>query len=234
VQAWLADNYLNTKTQVSLTDNTTIAFKTGSSGASLSQTRFNLVFINNGTLATTLADVKAWPVNTNIQVQWAAPNEQGVKEYQVGRSADGQNFTPVYAAAALNKGLSETYNWLDKKPLAGDNYYRITVYNSDGTSSYSNIALVKATGVKPAFSVYPNPTPRFRQVTLLFGNMAAGKYTLLGYDNTGKQVFSKQIEYDGATGTQALTLPAGLAAGTYRLVLMDGNGNSWKQQLAVQ
>jgi hypothetical protein len=234
VQAWLVDNYLNTKTAVSLTSATSIAFKTGSSGASLSQTRFNIVFSPNGTLATTLADVKAWQVNSNIQVQWAAPNEQGVKEYQVGRSADGQNFTPVYAATALNKGLSETYNWLDTKPLAGDNYYRITVYNTDGTSSYSNVALVKAAGVKPAFSVYPNPTQRYRQLTMLFGSMAACKYTLLVYDNTGKQVFSKQIEYDGATGTQALTLPAGLAAGTYRLVLMDGNGNSWKQQLAVQ
>ncbi len=234
LQAWLVDKYLGTETQVSLSDSTTISFNTGSDTGSLSQSRFIVVFIANGTLATTLSNVKAWPAGNTIQVEWTAPSELGVNQYVVERSANGQNFIPLYSTAAHNSGRTEVYNWVDALPLGGENYYRIEVYNSDGTTSYSNVALVKASGRPAAFSVYPNPVQKSRQLTALFTNMAAGRYMLQVYDNTGKQLLNKQIEYDGTAGTQTVTLPPGLAAGSYRLVLLDGNGKLWKLQLMVQ
>jgi len=234
VQAWLVDNYLTKKTQLSLADSTTVAFSTNGAVASLSETRFNIAFGPNGTLATTQVGLKAWAAGSATQLQWTATTEQGIKQYQLERSGNAQSFVALSAAVARNSGQPETYTRTDAQPLEGNNYYRIKVYNRDGTTTYSNTVLVKIAPGTAAFSVYPNPVQRGRQITTLFNKMPAGKYTLHVYGNNGKLLMTKTIQHDGVTATQAITLPAGLAVSSYQLVLLDGNGKQWNVQLAVE
>ncbi len=87
-----------------------------------------------------------------------------------------------------------------------------------------------------SFSIYPNPTARNRQIHVQFANMAAGRYALILYSTSGKQLMNQTIALDGATATtlQTISLPQGIAGGSYRMVLLDGKGGEWTQQLVVQ
>jgi len=39
---------------------------------------------------------------------------------------------------------------------------------------------------------------------------------------------------EGTTTMKTISLPRGIASGSYRIVLLDGNGGKWKQQLVVE
>ena len=233
LKALLVDKYTGTATQVSLDGNTTVNFATGSDAGSLSQTRFNIIFQTNGILAVATT-VNAWAVDNDVQVEWTVPAELGVKQYQVQRSANGQSFTQQGTAiTARNTGNKEVYDFTDATPLAGNNYYRIQTQNNDGTVSYSNVALVKAVGTT-GFNIYPNPVPRNGQLQASFNNMAAGKYVITVYSISGKTLVQQTIQHAGGSIVKTIALPAGLATGSYRVVLEDGNGKTWKQQVVAE
>jgi len=235
VQAYIVDNYLQTSTPLDLTQTATINFETGTDKGSYAETRFVVVFAKQGTLATVVTTLKAWPLAKGIQVEWQTATEQGIQQYQAERSADGQTFTKMGTTVQpRNSNNTETYNITDQQPNAGDNYYRIKVQSKDGTAVYSNVVLVKMQKGKAGISIYPNPVIRKQQLHLTLQNMAAGKYTLQLFGSDGKQLMQKTMQYDGQTTTQQLNLPLSIATGSYRLVLLDEKGNEWKQQVVVQ
>ncbi len=234
LQAWLVDVYLNKKTPISLADTTGIAFSTNGTVASRGETRFYITFGTSGALATTQVSLKAWAAGNATQLQWVAPTEQGIKQYELQRSGNAQSFATLSATVARNIGQPATYIGTDAQPLTGNNYYRIKVYNRGGTTTYSNTVLVKTAPVTGTFSVYPNPMQRGRQTTAVLNHLPAGKYALQVYGSNGKLLMVKTILHDGVTATQSISLPAGLAAASYRLVLSDGNGKQWNVQLAVE
>ncbi|MFK7809019.1 MAG: T9SS type A sorting domain-containing protein [Saprospiraceae bacterium] len=46
----------------------------------------------------------------------------------------------------------------DRKPVAGDNYYRLKMVDLDGSTKYSNILLINRVGEDNlVFNLYPNP-----------------------------------------------------------------------------
>lgn len=233
VKAWLVDRFAKTQTAIDLTQQSYIAFATTGDKTSYNGNRFYILFAEQATLASTLTNLKAVQQDKGVQVQWTTATEQGVLQYQVERSANGQQFTAVGTAAPRNTGLTATYSLYDAQPLTGDNYYRIKVLGKDAAPYYSNVVLVKFDRNRPQFSIYPNPVPRKQQLTVQLNNMAAGKYTLQLFNTEGKKVMERVIVSDGSSLTQAITLPTGIAAASYRFVLFNKDGNTWKQPIVV-
>jgi len=235
VKAWLVDSYLKTKTQVSLTEATTVAFATTGAAESSDTSRFIIVFAKAGALASINTTVKAWQQNNNVQVQWQTTGEQEVQEYVVEKSAaNGQNFTALPAnVAPRNSGKTEAYTITDNQPATGDNLYRIQATGKDGSRSYSNIAKVTVTAGR-AFTVSPNPVAKTAQLNVTMAGMAAGRYTIQLFSADGKKILQRPVQYNGSTATQVINVPASIATGSYRLVLQDDKGNSWKQQVVIQ
>lgn len=235
LKAYLLDKFLHTKTQLSLTIDSTLSFTTTSDKASYADDRFVIVFAQAGALAISGTNVNAWKQGNNVQVELSTVNEQNIQQYMVERSADGQHFTAIKPAIQpRNSTRTEVYTVTDKQPLAGDNYYRIQLVNKDGSISYSNV--VKATFVKgkAVISVYPNPVSKTEQLHINMTNMDAGKYTLQLFGSDGKQLIQRSLQYNGETAIQSINLPASIAAGSYRLILLDEKGNIWKQQVIIQ
>lgn len=83
-------------------------------------------------------------------------------------------------------------------------------------------------------SVYPNPVARTEKLHITMSNMDAGKYTIQLFGSDGKQLIQQAVQYDGSAATQSLALPASIAAGSYRLIIFDEKGNTWKQQVIIQ
>jgi len=235
VKAVIIDNYLKTQTPVSLTDNTTVNFTTSTDVPSSAGNRFEIAFDEAGTLASTVVGIKAWQQPAGVQVEWAAATEQGVKQYQVEKSTDGQNFTTAGTFTPRNTGKTEVYDWVDVLPASGDNYYRVASIDQTAVPEYSKVATVKLLKGPAGINVYPNPVRAVnKQLNLQMNSMDAGAYTVMVYTNQGKKVAQKAIQHDGVTVTKTVGLPTALAAGSYRLVLVDAKGNQWKQQVVVQ
>ncbi len=233
-KGYLVDRFLSTKTPIDFTIISALDFTTTTDKGSYGEQRFVITFDEAGTLASVLTNVKAWQQENNVKVQWATVTEQGIQQYVVERSANGQTFAQVGAAIQpRNSGKTETYDITDGQPLAGDDFYRVKLTTKDALPIYSNTVQVIMLKSKAAVTIYPNPVPKNQQLHFTMSNMAAGKYTLQLFSSDGRQVLQTTVQHDGVTSSKAAVLPL-LAAGNYKLVLADSKGNIWKEDVLVQ
>ena len=90
------------------------------------------------------------------ELKWAVKEEVEVNEYIVERSSkQGSGFQAVGNVFARSNGSDNYYQFMDNRPDAGSNYYRLKVVGKDGKFTYSNTIVLNWTGGK--ISLYPNP-----------------------------------------------------------------------------
>jgi Secretion system C-terminal sorting domain len=101
----------------------------------------------------------AEPQQHTVNLQWTTATQQNSKYFTVERSQDGANWTGIgQVAAAGNSPTMLQYNYVDRQPLTGANYYRLQEVADDGSSVYSEIRNVNFAGSAIGVSYYPNPT----------------------------------------------------------------------------
>jgi Secretion system C-terminal sorting domain/SprB repeat len=91
------------------------------------------------------------------ELNWAAKEEKGVKEYIVERSIskDGDFKKAGTVIAKNNNAPSNYYIFQDSRPEIGMNYYRLRIVDEKGKSAYSNIVILNWSSKGVRF--YPNP-----------------------------------------------------------------------------
>lgn len=109
-------------------------------------------------------------------------------------------------------------------PAAGTYFYRIKSTEVDNSFSLSKIARVSIEGdlASPAINVYPNPVTG-NNINLNLPYLNKDNYVLQSYDETGKLVESKTLNYDGINKQVKFTVTNLFAKGRYELVI-SGNG----------
>jgi len=70
-------------------------------------------------------DVKAWQENVSIIISWKSVNN--ATTYKIYRSAS-DNYIPI---GTVSKSGGEEEKFVDKSPLNGMNYYKVTAFNED-------------------------------------------------------------------------------------------------------
>lgn len=111
-------------------------------------------------LPVSLTDFGAYKKDNGVVLTWTTATEQNNKGFEVERSADGTSWKLIgwVNSQAIN-GNSNTklvYNYTDKLPLTGNNFYRLKQIDLDGSVEYSMVKLVtwsKGSNI----SIYPNP-----------------------------------------------------------------------------
>jgi Secretion system C-terminal sorting domain len=89
-----------------------------------------------------------------VQLKWASANEVGFSHYNVQKSDDGKYFSLLTTVKATGSG---TYQTVDDKPFAGQNYYRLEMVDVDGKRRFSKVVNVTFDTKVNLVSVYPNP-----------------------------------------------------------------------------
>jgi len=223
--AELVDNYLHTRTLLSVTDNITVPFTVNNDAASFANGRFMIVFSKPaGPLPIDMSSIKAYEKGSGIQVDWVMNSEQDMDRYEVEKSTDGRHFTQVGTVASKgNSSIQVNYGWYDASPVTGDNFYRIKSFEKSGANKYSSIVRVNISkGGSIDISIYPNPFEG-NGFNLQMSKLAAGTYNLTMYNNLGQKVYSGTVQHGGGSGTQYINLGKDLAAGTYTVKITDGN-----------
>jgi hypothetical protein len=101
----------------------------------------------------------AEPQQRSVDLQWETATEQNSKYFNIERSQDGANWTSIgqVSAAGNSDGLLQ-YNYVDRQPLTGTDFYRLQEVDQDGSSVYSIIRDVNFTDAAVGINWYPNPT----------------------------------------------------------------------------
>jgi xyloglucan-specific exo-beta-1,4-glucanase len=108
-----------------------------------------------------LENLSGAPNSKGILLDWATALEVETDHFEVEKSADGRNFSFEKIGIRAAKGTSQTanhYSFLDKKPFAGQNFYRLRQMDRDGKSTFSNVISVEWKTENASISIFPNPT----------------------------------------------------------------------------
>ena len=100
--------------------------------------------------------LKAYPFNNGINIDWATVSEINCDHFEIERSANGIDF--INLGFIKGQGFSSTnhsYSFYDEQPIIGTNYYRIKEFDKDGKYTYSGVVSVEYD--KFDFKMSPNP-----------------------------------------------------------------------------
>lgn len=173
--------------------------------------------------------VSATPRSGAVDLRWTVAAEFNVARYEVLRGTDGRSFVPV---ARLDAGQRTAYTATDVQPLAGTAYYRVRAVDADGRETLSAVLRVRPAAADAALELYPVPV-RNGALLLRSDRLDAGAYELRIVDANGRTLQQELLQHSGGALGRSLTLPAGMAAGRYQL-LLSGAGTVQSIPFVVQ
>ena len=235
VSAELIDNYLQTRTPVSMSDTTWMSFSGNDDAASLSSDRFMMVFKANAVLPVKFTRISA---NRNskstVDVSWNVGEESNIKDYVVESSTDARVFTAIGNVKPAGTGNGNaTYAFEDKQPSSGNNFYRIKAISANGLVQYSSVAKVGPVNEAGAIAVYPNPVEN-KTAQIRFNGNIQGAYQIKVTNNVGQVVAQKTITTNANGETKSLSLGSNIASGNYQMSVYAPDGSEEMIQLLVK
>ncbi|NML20304.1 hypothetical protein HHL16_05440 [Pseudoflavitalea sp. G-6-1-2] len=176
------------------------------------------------TLPVTITSIKAEAKNNStVDINWNVREELNLDRYELERSSDGKNFESIALVFPWdNSQVSNTYQYSDKKPFMGINFYRLKSVDKDGSSKYSLIVAAKiGQTVTTSIAIAPNPVQG--NIRAIFSGLVKGNYTTELRNVAGQLQFSKSINIQQQD--QIVYFERGNAApGIYWLTVFDNAG----------
>lgn len=162
------------------------------------------------------------PDEYGIRLQWETATELNNDYMAVERSSDGIVFRELgRVRGAGTTNVTQRYDFLDRQPQPGDNYYRLRQVDFDGTANYHQvIAVAWQPRAEPAgdLRLFPNIAHNNIRIEWSSRSKAAAPYSI--YSSTGQLVRTGSAP----AGRNACDLSVGdLPAGTYLFsLILDG------------
>ena len=92
------------------------------------------------------------------KLEWATAKEENTSYFEITRSSDGINFETIGSLNAKGNSTENSYySFNDQNPFNGLNYYRLRLFNTDGTTELSDIVVLNIKDSGKNFGFYPNP-----------------------------------------------------------------------------
>lgn len=158
-----------------------------------------------------------------VDLNWGTSHEAGAKQFEVERSADGENWNQIgVVAAAGDSEERELYAFRDETPLNGTSYYRLRQVDWNGAAFNSGVQMVTLQGsAEQGFSFSPNPVAGNTELTLrLDENWDLENTSAVLFDVSGREV----VTFQQLADVNKLSVPV-LPAGMYTLRVTDNRRN---------
>lgn len=151
-------------------------------------------------------------------LNWATITEQNNLGFEIERSNTNKEWMKIgfVITKAIDGNSTDkiSYDFTDRTPLKGINYYRLKQVDHDGQSFYSEERIVRFKNGN-AIVIYPNPTTNNVQIEGL-----EGTEMIRIYDVAGRMVY--HTEAKNVTETIQLN---NLSEGTYQVTITQTNGD---------
>lgn len=125
-------------------------------------------------------------------LSWKTANETKVKHFEIEHSVNGSNFSKIGTVDAANKIAQNNYQFTDRNPATGVNFYRLKMVDMDGAFTISPIRQLEFSDSKMDINLYPNPATSELNIEFKSGNcsdISNANVTL--FDIAGRMVISK-------------------------------------------
>lgn len=153
-------------------------------------------------------------------LSWAVASDDATKQYELQRSFNGTDFSPV---STINRSGNGSYNYTDPGITnlgVSILYYRIKQVDIDGKISYSDTRNLRLDVKDNQISIYPNPVKDGFYVGIPFANPDKRIVTLKLIAADGSVVRSKAITTAQAANYYFSIADMTLAAGNYNLQII--------------
>lgn len=171
-----------------------------------------------------LLSFEAYARDKIVILEWETAQERNNKGFEIQRSSDSKNWEAIgFVSSNSNNGHTaniEYYQYIDDKPLFGDNFYRLKQVDYDDKHSYTQIRHVIFNNSEQ-IDIYPNPTKDIINITGL-----EGKEIINIYDNTGRLILTEKTNSKNHTFNIKH-----LAPGIYQLIITDENATQTSHKL---
>ena len=106
-----------------------------------------------------LSYFKGFANPNEIALTWQTEAETNSSHFVVQRSGNAKEFGDLETIKSAGESTNKiNYQYLDKNPLAGINYYRLLQIDKDGSITYSKIIDINSEGGASELIIYPNPS----------------------------------------------------------------------------
>ncbi len=166
-------------------------------------------------------DVKKTEDNHSL-VYWQTQSEINNDYFSVERSEDGSNFEEIGRVKGVGTTTEvQNYQFLDKEPFVGNNYYRLKQVDFDGAFEYSEIKVVFFNEAPQPFgiSIFPNPATNLINVRI-GGNIEESSVRVEIYNKLGQLMGTRQL---GTESGGAIIQTNLFPAGAYTIVAKAGD-----------
>jgi beta-glucanase (GH16 family) len=158
--------------------------------------------------------------NQEVEIHWITEQEENLDYFEIQRSNDALNWQALMKIPAQQRAYH--YSTLDRKPISGNNYYRIKSVGKDGQEDLSGILLAKIN--TPSVELFPNPAKE----TLSVKGEQMELVEL--YSTAGRLLKSSKI----SSPANVLTIDLGdLKAGIYLLKIVSSGGVEVREFIKV-
>jgi len=165
-----------------------------------------------------LVSFNAKNIDNEIFLEWRTVGENNTDHFNIEQSIDGISFTKVGSLKAAGiDPLKRYYSFSDPKPKDGGSYYRLAMYDLDGTVTYSATQLIKTPATK-RLKILPNPVPHDSKFSISWNGLAAANASILIYELNGRQVYKGKMGQSGKSEVSVSNWPAGL----YNITIDNG------------
>lgn len=172
-----------------------------------------------------LQSFTATPYSNAVLLKWIDDQELGTKGFEIERSTDGKNFTPI--GLQQSKGNSSTaniYAYTDNSlPKVAKVFYRLKIIDQDGNSNYSHVVPVNLSTLAAPLTVQLNANDLMLHAT----GLQPGTYAVELYSIDGK-LFNKaalNISGVGNSTVQNISIAVNsLAKGMYAIIVRNEAG----------
>jgi len=179
-------------------------------------------------LPISLLDFQAHPdANDQVILNWSTSTETNSDYFEIQRSADGQEFFRVadHDAVGFTNGITQ-YDDIDMHPFSGISYYRLKMFNTDATYTYSAVRKVNIEKALAQVTLWPNPASVFASIYLRTN--LDKSYQWLLFNITGQLVQTETYS------SSLVTIPLqGLSAGLYHWSITSENAQVFKGKLIL-
>jgi cytoskeletal protein CcmA (bactofilin family) len=136
---------------------------------------------------------------TSVKVEWATASEENNDYYSIERSQDGVNYELIATTPGAGNSTSVLeYSYIDKNPLLGRSYYRLTQTDFDGASeTFNPIAVDFTTLAEGKLRFGPNPVNRGDKIRIETQTNGDEILNITVYNMVGEVVLSN--EFNGST-----------------------------------
>jgi hypothetical protein len=157
-----------------------------------------------------------------VILNWQTATEHSNDYFNIEKSRDGKNWQLLTSMdAAGNSTQLLNYETTDENKMEGNNYYRLSQVDFDGTTKTYDVINVSCSGAsKGYFSVYPNPSTGSFQVILNDKNLV-GSGILSVKDTKGAEMLTRTIEVKPGVNMFSVT-DLNLAPGVYYIQFVNG------------